>query len=711
MKSKLMQCKMLSYYDYIIAVAFTIMVLIFVYQLWEINIFKVPFVYGGDGLTGLAASKMMITEDKLFFESDRLGAPFGYAAYDGAQSTYLPNYVKKAVTIISSNWIFVTNFSYLSGFVIISCVSLAVLKKLGIDRRVAVILSILYSCLPYHFLRGEAHYSLSLYLPVPIAVYYIVQHMQGNILSKSRNYLNWNNIKYLMAMIIIGIGGLYYAFFTCFFICVAAVYILINEKKIQRLMEPLLSIVIITGSVVIGYIPTIVYKLKFGENPEGIIRAIGEIDLYGLKFSQLIMPITNHRIDFLADFKRQYNKNYVVNENDMVSLGLIFTIGFLVLLLYIWKKDRVHKKSYLHEVSCLNLAALLYATVGGAISIQGVFFSMLRAGNRISIFIAFFSCICMGVLLSNFIQEKISCSKYLYLLLGCIFIVGIFDCTQKSYVNKEKIITLVNSDQKFIEKIEEMEEEGMILQLPLMKYPENGNIVYMGDYAHMIGYLYSDHLKWSYGVYKGRNGSNLLDELETENLSAFEMALTAARMGYKGIYINRDGYLKEDLNKLENGLRFALKCEPVKSSLEDKVYFSLKDFAKQHAIATDYCSLEFVDGVYDQEENAEFMWRWVDQKSQFRIYSWAEDQQKVNLTFKVQSYWPEGNYTLSVKGKNENLFQIYPEETICSMEVELDPGFNMFEMSTDAPLIEAEGDDRNLCFMLTDYSFGDSGYN
>lgn len=690
-----------SFFDYSISIILTLTVLFVVYHLWEINIFETPFVYGGDGISGLASTKLLIEEGVFNFTSDRLGAPFGYSIYDGSQSTYLPLLLKKIPALFSSNWIFVMNFSYLLGFVMISCVALVVLKTFIYDRRVAVILSVLFSCTPFHFMRGEAHYGLSFYLSVPIAVYYIIRTMQGDILLKHRHYINWNNIIYFLSMVIIGIGGLYYAFFTCYFFCVAAVYIFMNEKTIKRLKEVLLSIVIITGTVIAGYIPTIIYTLKHGENTEGIVRATREIDIYGLKIAQLVLPITGHRIPLLAQFKDEFNRSYGANENDMASLGLVFLIGFIVLLLSIWKKDIDHKKTCLHELVCLNLAALLYASVGGFMSIQGVFFSMLRAGNRISIYISLFSCICVGILLTDFIKIKKISKKSACILLLCIFSVGIFDVTKENYVNKEMINRMVNNDRAFVEEVENLEKEGMVLQLPIMDFPENGNILKMGDYAHVVGYLYSDRLRWSYGTFRGRDGSNLLDEFK-EDLFASEMVLKAARMGYTGIYINGDGYLEEDFAKLKSGLKSVLACEPVESSLGDKIYFSLKNYAKQNEIKNDYCSIEYGNGVFDQEENDEFAWRWIDQKSQFRIYSWSEKKQKVCLTMKVQSYWQEGGYRLTIKGKEESVFEIYPQETVCTAEIELEPGFNSFDMYTDAPLINAEGDDRNLCFMLTE---------
>ncbi len=691
-----------SVWDHLIAIFLVLIILFIVYRLWEVDIRKVPFSYSVDGLTELTFTKCMIEEGGFGYTSDRLGAPFGYASYDASQSDYLSSIVKKIVSLFSPNPILVINVSYLAGFLLIASVSLAVLKSLDMDDKAAIICSVLFSCAPYHFGRGMGHFSLSCYVAVPIAVYYIIKMMQGNILEKN-GYKGWGI--YILSMIVIGISGVYYAFFTCFFFCAAALYILINEKNIRRIKEVLLSIFLITVTVVLGYMPTLLYCLENGKNENGIIRSAQGIELYSLKISQLIMPITGHRISLLAHLKNKYNQNYTINENDVCSLGLLFSIGFIVLLLLVWKKQYIPKRNCLHELSCLNMAAILYATVGGFINVQGIFFDRIRCGNRISIFIAFFSCICTACLFSGWMQKRKPGRTFVNMLLLCLLAAGIYDQTRDGYLDVEGIFQSVEVDRDFVKRIEEKEAgNGMILQLPVMQYPESGGIKQMGDYAHLIGYLYSDDLRWSYGAFRGRKGSGMLEVFEEKQLQAEELALQAAKMGYAGIYIDRKGYDEAEYEQLVKGLFHVLNCDPIKSRDENKIYFSLKDYTAEKNVKQDYCSLEFGNGVYGKETSQDREWRWVSQKSQFWIYNWSSVTQRVRIMLQAETPVWEESHMLTIQGEERHTFQMDPGESeqYC-LELDLDPGFHSFEVYTDAPLVEAENDSRELCYMLTDY--------
>ena len=190
---------------------------IFVYHLWEWNFFRIPFSYSGDGISGLAGVKQMMREGGWAFASDYLGAPFGQVSYDAGQCSYLPMLVAKILILFSGNAVAVMNLSFLSSYVIVALVTLAVLRKLEMDPKVAIAMSVLYACTPFHFQRGIGHYGLAFYATIPLAVYYMVKVMRRNILIPDRHYLNRSNLAWLLAMVLTGLNGIYYAFFSCFF--------------------------------------------------------------------------------------------------------------------------------------------------------------------------------------------------------------------------------------------------------------------------------------------------------------------------------------------------------------------------------------------------------------------------------------------------------------------------------------------------------------
>ncbi|MCD7842539.1 MAG: hypothetical protein LUG56_08745 [Lachnospiraceae bacterium] len=685
----------------------------FAYRLWRINLFETPIDYYNDALPGLVNIRLMMENGGLGYTSDRLGAPFGYATFDFLQNDYIPQLLTKLLTLFTSNWILVFNLTNLLSFPIVACVALCVLRKLDVEPRVAVVMAVLFSCSPFHYYRAFRHGSFALCVSIPVAVYYILRLMRGEAILEAKNhYLNRNNFGYVLAMILLGVCGVYYAFFTCFFLCVAGVYILIREKKLSRLKETVLSIVLIVCTTVIGYLPTILYRMKNGANTAVAVRTAAESELYSLKLSQLLLPVSNHCISFLASLKDFFNTSFSVNgnENDSVTLGLIFAVGFLLLLLsFFRKRSKVSSEvCYIQELACLNLSALLYASSGGLILVQALFFTQIRCGNRISVFISFFSCVCVGLLLSRLLkQKKVSRvpSGMISLGLAVLLAVGILDQTATGLARDyEEISSQVQSDRAFVEAIEDMEEEGsMILQLPIVRYPEAGTVNEMKDYSHFVGFLYSDTLRWSYGVMYGRDGYDVLDDLKAEDLTAEELVLTAASMGYTGIYIDEDGYTEEELILLEEGLEELLDEAPLVSEKEDKLYFSLTAYISQNEIGTDYLSLIYTDGIYGEEGSGDSSWNWMEEEGTIRIYNWSDQERHITLTLTISSPW-EGEYSfLLTDGETgeESEYMITQGENSCELDITLEPGYNTLPFATDAPAVETQSDPRNMHLMLT----------
>ncbi|MCD7716304.1 MAG: hypothetical protein LUI39_07620 [Lachnospiraceae bacterium] len=691
---------------YLAAILISSAAVYFAYHLWNVDLRKYPLSYSGDGLNDLVRTKRLLQGGGFAYTSDLVGAPFGASEYDLNQNNYLPVLVKMVLSLFTSNYILVYNLANLSGYVIIACASLYILVKLGVEKKVAVVLAVLYACSPYHFLRAFNHYALGYYLAVPVAVYYIVSMMQGSVLDNKRHYVNWNNLKFLLAMIIVGSCGVYYAFFACFFLCVAGIYILINERNLKRLLEPGISLVFVFGTTVAGYLPTMIYNRLNGENTAALIRQIDDTQTYSLRISQLVLPITNHRISFLAALKSAYNSAFSSNENDSSTLGLVFLVGFVILLLYFWRKrNKEEEIPHLQELASLNLAALIYGSSGGLILIQGLFTSMIRCTNRISIYISFFSCICVGICLSRRIQKKNLRQGLVAAGAAVILIVGVYDQTATAYINYDSLKSAVDSDKAFIEEIESMEAEGsMILQLPIVSYPEAGTVNSMADYSHFIGYLFSDTLKWSYGIVKGRTGSDFYSALKSSDTSAEKIIETAAAMGYTGIYIDTAGYTADEASELREQMTALLGEEPIVSANEDKLYFSLTEYIEENEIEVAWCNFVFTEGIYSKEKSGDSSYRWMEDEGQLEIYSWSEEAREVSLILTIGSPWEE-EYSLTLSMEDsEAVYNIEKGSNTCVFDVVLQPGYNTITFSTDAPAKSTETDSRNRHLKLKGYS-------
>ncbi len=378
----------------------------------------------------------------------------------------------------------------------------------------------------------------------------------------------------------------------------------------------------------------------------------------------------------------------------------------MILLLYFWKKRNEKEEiPYLQELACLNLSAVIYGASGGLILIQGLFTSMIRCTNRISIFISFFSCICVGICLSRIIQRKKTRQGLVAAGAAVILIVGVYDQTATAYINYDWLKSEVDSDRSFIEEIESMEAEGsMILQLPIVSYPEAGTVNQMEDYNHFIGYLFSDTLKWSYGVVKGRTGSEFYSVLESTDTPAATIIETAASMGYTGVYIDTNGYTADEAAELQEQMTALLGEEPIVSANEDKLYFSLTDYIEENEIEVTYCNFVFTDGIYAKEKSGDSSYRWMEDEGQLEIYSWSEEAREVSLTLTIGSTW-EDEYSLTLSlGDKEETYTLQNGNTSCVFDVVQEPGYNTITFSTDAPAVKSETDSRNMHLRLRGYS-------
>ena len=73
--------------------------------------------------------------------------------------------------------------------------------------------------------------------------------------------------------------------------------------------------------------------LENGSNHDGMRRSMIDSEHFGMRIAQLLMPITGHLLPFLAMVKQKFNAKLIfLSENEHSSLGLIASIGFLLLI-------------------------------------------------------------------------------------------------------------------------------------------------------------------------------------------------------------------------------------------------------------------------------------------------------------------------------------------------------------------------------------------
>ncbi len=539
----------------------------------------VPYAYGGDGLAYLWNVQRAI-EGVWYFENERSGFPFGSNHLD-----YPTSDTGSYIVIKLLGWVFHTaiatmNVYYLLGFSLCAACAYLVTRTLDVSKHLSIVTALIYAFSSYHFWR-LGHLFFTWYFVAPL-FFYVGFRLFSNrlIFTDSTQSLK---VKLLNAFALIALAsfGIYYALFGCIVVGLCTVSATVYHRSWRYLFEGTATLYFVALGVLLNVMPSLMYIFNTGENREGVNRLAAESELYALKITQMLLPRADHRLDNFFEFSSRYNGTFpLVTENVSSSLGLIGSIGFLLLMVilvislipcctpapskHISQTDTFQFRILV--LAALTLGMVLLATVGGGSSLFAMLISTsIRSWNRISIFIAFASVLafmlCVDVLIAKYVKSTYSWLVRAALAL-ILLVLGIYDQTVRpchTCTNANQ--SLVSNDAAFIQSIETtLPPQAAIYQLPYMAYPESVPVNGLGSYDQARGLLNSSHLRWNFGGMRGRTGDWFFRKLAL--LPIAEQITVIKAMGFSGIYIDRRGYLGAGLDK---------RCIPFADNKTDRI--------------------------------------------------------------------------------------------------------------------------------------------
>jgi hypothetical protein len=569
-----------------------------VLQLWNANL-KVPFLLGSDATTNLMIIKDVITHG-WYLTNPNLAAPFGQELYDfpayNGDSFYL--LIIKLLGIPFGNPAVVMNLFFLLGFPLVAITSFAVLRRLGISIGVAVMCSVLYAVLPWHFLRGEAHLFLGAYFMVPICCYLVLALLMGHELFGRnprgrglRAYLTWRTAGMVGLCLVVGSSDNYFAAFTTVLMAGAAILTFLATRRPRALVCGLTAAAIVFGTIILNGLPTLIYTAEHGKDAAVAPRHPAESEFYGLSLATLVMPLEGHRIPALASLTSEYQSNALapkVGETQSDALGIVGTLGLLGLVLAACAQGlrgpqrRTEDPRPLHAALGAGMAFMI-GTVGGLAALFAYVVSpQLRAPNRISIFIGFFAI--FGVALGlDHVRHRWSRGRRgqlgFAILLAIVLTVGVLDQTSPDMApNYPPMIAQYQTDGAFVRAIEaDVPRNAAIYQIPYITYPESEQVGHTAQYDELIGYLHSDHLRWSAAAMMGRPA----DWTATASrLPLAQMLEEISAVGFSGVYVDTFA-LSEGGTETIQALRTALGVAPLVSSDGRLYFFNLSHYNQQ----------------------------------------------------------------------------------------------------------------------------------
>jgi phosphoglycerol transferase len=509
----------------------------------------------------------------------------------------------------------------------------------------------------------------------------------------------------LICVLIASTGGAYYSFFAIWLLASAALFLAVRHRSFIRMITPAILIVVIFGVFLANMAPNLIYFLKHGRT-DVAERKAAEAEVYGLKIAQLLLPASDHRVKSLADFKARYDLSPLNTENVDSTLGFIGGFGFLFLigwLLYRKGRDELDQPPALfNHLSMLNASAVLIGTVGGFGSVFAHLISpQIRAYNRISVFIAFFSFFAVALLLDllsrRFFQSG-SRRKIFYVLILTLTALGALDQTgRRSRPDYNDVKAEYLSDREFIRRIESaMPRDAMIFQLPVQNFPEGESK------DHLKAYLHSDSLRWSFGAIDLREGANWQATVAAAPVN--EMIDTIALAGFSGVYIDRAQYQDKGA-KIEAAISGLLQSAPWVSGNQRLSFFSLIEYRKklggdpQKALRP--LSLKWRQGFYEMEGSPEDNWRWCSTAGELLIENLSLGEREAIIEMGASSINP-GRLRIESRDFSE-VIQINSVNTPFSKRLVIPPGAYSIRFISDAPAASPPPETRALSFRVNNF--------
>jgi hypothetical protein len=502
--------------------------------------FRVPLAFSTDGLLALMQSKSTIDNGWWWF-NPMLGAPFGLDARAYPANSNVDQAVVWAVSTLAEPAGLAINVAWLVLVVLSGLSANWCMRKLGISIVAALVGGTLFALSPFAMYRNLEHFWLVIYL-VPFVCTAALLLASG---LPERWYWGSSYSVLLGGCVLIGFNYVYYAFFGCFVLAVGALTGFLQYRRASLLAAGGLCIGLIATCTALNAAPSL-YAWQQNGVPVIIREKVpAEAEVYGLKIRQLVSPLYQHRF---APFRAWNNKETTANfpletENTVARLGLVATLGFLALLAVLFVPRLV--SSYegartLFAASQLSLAAVLLGTIGGFGSIFNLLVSPeIRAYNRITAFILFFSVTAVAMLLDSLFKTR----PWRLVAAGLILAVGVADQRMGAVslnAARRRTAPEISAVAAFVTRLESRLPDGaMVLQLPFRTFLNDSGVHRMGSNDHLRLYVLSHSLRWSHPAL---SNEQMRWQQELTRLDRERLAPQLAAEGFSAVVIDRYGY-------------------------------------------------------------------------------------------------------------------------------------------------------------------------
>ena len=498
----------------------------------------VPLTFSSDSLWFLMQSKSTV-DGSWWWWNSHIGAPFVYDALAYPSNSNVDQAVVWLVSRFTPDTMAAVNITWALLVAASGVAATWCMRTLGVSTISALVGGTLFALSPYALYRNIDHFSLMVYLvpfPSTIALW----------LACGRSRSTWprrTGLVLLAGCVLLSLNYVYYAFFACFCIAAGGIagYLIGRDRRV--LVSTALCLAVIAATTFVNLVPSFESWRRSGRPAILQDKTPAEAEMFGLKIRQLVSPVfPNHFTPFQHWVEREAVARFPnENENWTARLGVVGTMGFLVLVAMWFVPDRTRKeRTLLRSASLLTLAAVLLATVGGFGTLFSLFVSSdIRGYNRIYPFIDFFSLAAIAIGIDAWLKTQRSRTIASVVILA----LGVADQGQAvTRFNERYDATAreVANLRGIVDRLERTLPGGaMVLQLPFRPYMNESDFGRMKQYDHFKPYLVSHSLRFSYPAF---SNAQVRWQEEASRMDLQSLVTYLGDQHFSAVLVDRYGY-------------------------------------------------------------------------------------------------------------------------------------------------------------------------
>ena len=419
-------------------------------------------------------------------------------------------------------------------------------KILGIQRLWSGVGALIFAVAPLMFFRGLGHLTVTTVWHLPLLLISILW------ITNSIKVCLSEKIFWLIAIgtcILTGFFNPYYSVLFLIFLGFSWLIRMMNGDRSSQKISILLWVLFV--SILIQHSNFFIFSSQEGGNPFASGRDLVSLAAVSLTLPDLVFSPA-HQMIFGLDptfYSNTYFKLlpfFLSNESQLAYIGLLACYGLLLLIFHTSVQVSRRQHSQISPLFWLGLGVLVFSVSGGVNYLMGSFgYLFLRSNNRMSVLLMLIGLFYLCQVLS---RQNMRPLKSI-ILAACLVIFAVWDqvptnVSKVKHLSEEGLTTLP-FNQEIAQSMErQLPKSAMVFQLPIHDFPEGGELGVdphkMHDYDHLLPYLYSNHLRFSYGSIKGRQDTVWQDQLK--DVTPDQLVSKLQTYGFSAILINRDGY-------------------------------------------------------------------------------------------------------------------------------------------------------------------------